>query len=92
MRREGLLAEPIIRDPSMSKALWQITFHRADRANFCMARQRFCVVAAKSEVRQPHGACFPSLSLPQPAAPASIRSTLVLSLSLSLSLSVSLFL
>jgi len=38
MKREGILAEPIIRDPSMSKALWQITFDRADRANFCMVR------------------------------------------------------
>lgn len=36
LRSEPIIAIPVIRDPSQSKALWQIDFSRADRANMVM--------------------------------------------------------
>jgi len=36
LRAEPIIAIPVIRDPSQTKALWQIDFSRADRANLVM--------------------------------------------------------
>lgn len=36
LKKEGVIAEAMLRDESESKALWQITFGRTDRADWCM--------------------------------------------------------